>query len=254
MKEITPCSYGTPEELESFIEQIFFSEDKYCFERIYANYAGWDLDIYKKLLGQYLLSTQVDLTENGKNATEEKGDPFENVVRYFLEKGGFVHNAESLSSHQKWQLDGAGLIHRGNLRRAWGNKDADNIGNFFLLECKNEKKSIESDWFCKYRSRLDQFGCQLGVFASTSGFSLYNGLGIAEDIHSDCRYNKYYHLLLTVEDLYKAFDEDIPPLQILRISLYNARFDKYRIDKELQVRMSRKHCYEITTSYCNSFF
>ncbi|MCW5212825.1 hypothetical protein VU04_07930, partial [Desulfobulbus sp. TB] len=123
----------------------------------------------------------------------------------------------------------------------------------FLLECKNEKKTVGSTWFCKYKSRLNQFGCKLGVFASTSGFSVSNGLGIAEEIHFDCRANNHYHLLLTIEDLYKAFAEDIPPLQILRVSLYNSRFDKYRIDKDLQKRMSKKYCSAAAVSYCKAF-
>jgi hypothetical protein len=248
---IKSCPYGTPDEYACFVEK-YHSKDEYHLARMCANFAGWDSDCYKTLLVKYVNSTQLDINGTSKSATSSKGDPFEEVVRYFLKKGGVAREISSLSNSGKWQIDGAGTLHRENLYRVWGDADTNNAGNSLLLECKNYDSAVNSDDFCKYKSRMEKFSCQLGVFASTSGFSIHNGQGIAEEIHVDFR-TKKYHLLLTIEDLCIVLSEDIPPLHILTIALNNARFDKYKIDKLLQKKMSEEHCRVVAKEFYKRF-
>lgn len=119
-----------------------------------------------------------------------------------------------------------------------------------IVECKNYKTAISGDEFSKYQSRVTKFGCQVGVFVSTSGFSIGNGSGIAQEIHLDFR-GDVFHLLLTIEDFCIVYDKKIPPMHLLLESLHNARFNKYRVDKKLQNRMSKGHCREIAKEYFN---
>lgn len=241
------CPHATPEECSGYIEH-YFSDDEYMLARIGARFGGWDSEQYKILLDQYVCSTQVTLADSGKSATDEKGDPFEDVVRYFLEKGGVARYISPLTKEGKWQIDGEGLLNRENLMRVWGERDVNQVGSSLLLECKNYSKSVGSGEFCKYNSRMDKFGCQLGILASSAGFSIHNGKGIAEDVYVDSR-TKKYHLLLTVEDFCIAYSDDIPPLQILTEALHNAKFDKYQSDKNVQEKMSAKHCNAIAEVY-----
>lgn len=104
---IKTCPYATPDEYTCYLEK-YHSSDEYRLSRMCANFAGWDSDCYKTLLVKYVESTQLGISGDTKSATEVKGDPFEDVVRYFLEKGGVAREISSLSSNGKWQIDGGG--------------------------------------------------------------------------------------------------------------------------------------------------
>lgn len=248
MKTSTP--YPTVDDFEKFVE-TYIQNDPYKIARKCAILSGWDGRFYKELLVKYLKSIEVVIGANGESAKDTKGDPLENLSRYLLEKGGLSRKVEALKKNGKWEIDGYGDLIRENLYQVLGDRDTNKAGNDFILECKNYKNSIGSNEFTKYKSRMDRFEVNFGVFISTSGFSIEGGLGIAEDLYIDFKSGKI-HILLTVQELCLVHIDNIPILHIIKQSISNSRFDIYTIDKEIQKKFSSKYCHEIADLYLKS--
>lgn len=205
---------------------------------LFATISGWDKVEYEALYRIY-----VESTADGAD-TDEKGRALENLARYFLEKGGFARNVREISSYQKWQVDGQGNLNKEVLLIRWGRDLCEAIGFQLYLECKNHTEAMTNEEFSLHAHRMEDHGCNVGVAASTSGYSIGRGAGIAETVHRNTWKNRY-HLLLVFESLKLVAVDEVPPLDVLTDVLGYATNDEYENNKELQKRYSQACCHEL---------
>jgi hypothetical protein len=236
--------YATVKEFEQFVEEVKANRRfPYPLEWTFAVEEGWDWAVYQDKFAAYVLSTQVDLQPDD-DKTDLKGKPLEDILRYFLEKGGFAHDIRELSAPSRWQVDGVGLLNRTATVMCWGKDLSSVCSPHIYMEAKNHIAAATNDEFSLHCQRMRLHGCNVGVFASTSGFRIGRGEGIARDI-----YNLYLkdeiHLLLVFESFRSVIEESKAPLVVLSDVLTYAMNEEYENSVALQQRYSEAACHEL---------
>jgi hypothetical protein len=121
---------------------------------------------------------------------------------------------------------------------------ANRIGFQLYLECKNHTEPVTNDEFAQHCQRMVDHCCNFGVMFSTSGYSIGGGTGISDKIYFSSAANKF-HVLFTVDIFGKIITEEKPPLFFVKEVLGFATNERYRYDKKLQSRYSKKTCNKI---------
>ncbi|MBN2002974.1 MAG: hypothetical protein JXA21_06425 [Anaerolineae bacterium] len=204
---------------------------------------GWDSEEYRKLYVNYVESTQIKLKPQD-SPTELKGRPLEMLVRYFLEKGGIVKNPEEISEPQKWQVDGQGILKKKHVLQIWGKSMCDKMGFQLYMEAKNHIESMTGNEFSVHCRRMTDHACNLGVVASTSGYRIARGTGIAETIHYHYWQNTF-HLLLAFHSFCEVLRDNKSPWEILTEALDYAVNNKYVNNRVIQEKYSQDSCHEL---------
>ncbi len=214
--------------------------------------SGWDQKQYMSLYADYVKSTQINLGPTD-SATELKGKPLEKLVRYFLEKGGLARNIREICEHQRWQVDGQGLLLTENILFTFGEKLCEKMGFQLFVEAKNHTEPMTNEEFARHYQRMTDHECNVGVIASTSGYRIARGRGIARKIYHDYL-RDIFHLLLTFHAFYEVLSDDKAPLDILREALAHTTNESYESDKELQEKCSPKSCHALAKSEYERIF
>jgi hypothetical protein len=238
-------TYATWAEFEEFTQQIASIEGfPYPLEWSFAVAEGWDPEEYHALYAAYVASTQI-VAQPEDDSLGLKARPLEDLVRYFLEKGGFARDVKELSAPSKWQVDGAGPLNKTAIRKCWGDALSEQCGVQVYMEAKNHVDPATNDEFALHYQRMQDHGCNVGVFASTSGFSIGRGQGIAHNI-----YHHYlrgiFHLLLVFESFRSVIVERKAPIAVLHEVIIYAMNDAYANDAKLQARYSASACRQAT--------
>lgn len=245
---------ATWEEYNKVVEEIR-SEYRHCGlteEWDIAIGEGWDTEEYKKLYTNYVKSTQIKLKPED-DATELKGRPLEELVRYFLKKGGLTRNLDEINDPQKWQVDGQGILEKRHILRIWGEDICKRIGFQLYMEAKNHTEPMTKDEFAVHHQRMTDHLCNLGIIASTSGYKIARGKGIAEIIHLHY-WRNMFHLLLTFHAFCEVLCIDRSPLEILTEALDYAVNNKYVIDGTIQEKYSSASCHRLAQSEYERLF
>lgn len=241
MQMSTNISEPTAEEFIEYVNNFQqIKHLKHAKERAYAITSGWQDNEYSYLYRKYLLSIQGDMASSCKTS-KEKGDALENLARYFLEYGGVVKSIKDISAHGKWQVDGQGVINKSIMEFFWGEDFNNKVGFQLYLECKNHSEPMEKADFNDHCTKMDDNNCNFGISASTSGFKITGGKGIAERVYLNTFKNKFY-LLLSIRDFDLAHFEKIPPISIIIESLSRTTNDLYRNDPEIQKQYTKDFC------------
>ncbi len=236
-------SYATWEEFEEFTERVAGIEDfPYPLEWSFAIGEGWDPAVYSAKYVAYVVSTQ-EVAQPEDDKTELKGQPLEDLLRYFLERGGFARDIDELSAPSKWQVDGAGPLNKSAILRCWGEALSNQCSVQMYMEAKNHIDPATNEEFALHCQRMQDHGCNVGVFASTSGFKMGRGQGIAHEIHHQYL-RGIIHLLLVFEAFRSVIVDRKAPFIVLNEVLTYAANDTYANDAELQVRYSAEGCQE----------
>lgn len=215
---------------------------RYKMEWAMAMGSGWDPEQFERLYKDYVRSTQVKLKPTD-NATMVKGRPLEDVISYFLEKGGLINGIKPISDHGKWQVDGHGPVNKTAILFCWGEEKCQQIGIQVYMEAKNHTDPVENEEFSEHYRRMDEHHCNLGVMMSTSGYRIGRGLGIAESVFYNSVRNKF-HILLVFQSLRAVVKENKPPLAILHQALLYAVNNSYVNDREVQNEYSENTCHD----------
>lgn len=215
----------------------------YGWEWHFALQEGWDDVEFEALYADYVRSTQVRLVR-GDDATALKGRPLEEVVRYFLRNGGAVTSIREISAHGRWQVDGQGPLNLTAIRGTWGPKIAERVGIQLYMESKNHSDPASNRDFAVHCQRMTEHDCQVGVFVSTSGYSISGGRGIADSVRENYL-RDIFHLLLAFPHMREVIAEAKPPLAILSEVLCHAMNDRYAHDPEIQDLYSPEYCQRI---------
>ena len=232
--------FATVREFREFAsERIGEEHMPFGCEWLFALTAGWDKVEFEEIYSDYVWSTQLNLVQ-GDDATRLKGDPLEELARYFLERGGVVTRIRELSSPARWQVDGQGSLNITATKETWG-KTAQDLGFQLYLETKNHSDPARGDEFSEHFRRMMNHDCRTGVFVSTSGFRVGRGLGIAESIRENYL-TGIVHLLLSFPLLRQVRVDRMPPLAILRDVLCFAANNSYADDKLVQQLYSAEYC------------
>jgi hypothetical protein len=135
----------------------------------------------------------------------------------------------------------------------WGEEINNKIGFQVYLECKNHSSPMKKNDFNDHCSKMEDHQCNLGIVASTSGFKITGGKGIAERIHVNTFKNKFY-LLLSIRDFDLAYTEKTPPIALIIESLERTTNDLYRIDPEIQKQYTKRYCCEMSKNRHDELF
>ena len=237
---------------EEFIKiTLEFKESKpesfpFMVEWAMAMSCGWDPAEFEQYYRDYVKSTQVKL-KRGDDPTALKGRPLENVVSYFLEKGGLINGIKPISESGKWQVDGHGPINRTSILLCWGEEKLRQMGIQVYMEAKNHTKPATNDEFSEHCRRMDEHDCNVGVMISTSGYRIGRGLGIADSIYIQSVKNKF-HILLVFQSLRAVYTENKAPLAVLTQALMYAVNNSYGNDGDVQRNYSEIACHEAALS------
>jgi hypothetical protein len=113
------------------------------------------------------------------------------------------------------------------------------------MEAKNHIDPATNEEFALHCQRMQDHGCNVGVFASTSGFKMGRGQGIAHTIHHQYL-RGIIHLLLVFEAFRSVIVDCKAPLVVLQEVLTYAMNDAHANDGELQARYSAEACQQAT--------
>jgi len=191
----------TSEEMKEFARQLRADDAiDQPWEAYYAIRSGWDRKEFLRLYKIYIESTQVDLKSAGNNTTESKGNPLEDVARYFLEKGGVARDVKSGGMPGKWTVDGMGETYPDRLNCILGDGTALMCGPKMYMEAKNHNDAMSPEHWAQHCVRMSNHKCRFGVVFSTGGYKVGHGKGYADVIFHDFL-RGVLHILLSVADL-----------------------------------------------------
>lgn len=243
---------ATYDEYMDFLDQLSrVKKFPYAKEWHFAREAKWDQEEYIELYKKYIFTTQRTATSE-ENKTESKGNPFELLARYFLKHGGIVHDIKELKSGSRWQVDGHGTLNKSNLESAWCSEMMSKIGYQLYLECKNKIDPATKQEFNDHCIRMEDNDCYLGIMASTSGFKITRGRGIAERVYTN-HFKNRYNLLLTVRDFDLVIEKNMPPMKIITDALTRTTSDMYRSDPETIEQYTIKHCHKVAQKRASAY-
>lgn len=177
-------------------------------EAFFALINGWIPEEFQNLYALYIASTQSDLSL-GNNTTHVKGDPLEEVSRYFLHRGGVVRNMKPGGLPAKWTVDGIGETYPDRVLSILGREAAKKCGPQLYMEAKNHQHPMKPEHWAQHRARMGAHGCTFGVAVSTAGFAIGRGLGFADDPFHEWLSGSI-HILLSVDDLRRAAAGELP--------------------------------------------
>ncbi len=232
---------ATINDYEKFIDQYGNSAGDYAFEWSIAVKAGWKKREFDKLYNSYVISCKKGILEK-QSAAKIKGDPLEDLARYYLQMGGIVHDISEINEKGVWQIDGQGTKNTTAILLCWGEELCAKIGAQLFMEAKNHKEPMKTEDFSHYYSKMTEHGCQTGVVFSTSGYSVGHGKGIAPKIYYHYL-RGYIHILMSFSSIYNTAVNDIPPLIVLRLAITYATNNSYVNDREIQFEYSKKYCH-----------
>lgn len=238
-------------ECDQYLQKVVKSKDL-AVEWYQALSSGWVNAEYKRLYEEYVKSTQIKIAAR-QSATKLKGNPLENLTRYFLHKGGFVTSIKELSAQGQWQVDGQGILNRTSLMRCFGERVCCKFGPQLYMEAKNHIDPATGEEFSAHYLRMDQHGCDVGVFFSTSGYKISRGLGIAESIYHHFLQSKF-HLLFAFPSFADVISKEKAPLAIIVEAYTFAANNSFRHDKTVQKIYTKNFCHEMAKSEYKRIF
>ncbi len=210
------------------------------YEATYAVLGGWDPAAYRQLYRAFITSTQANLPAAGNQTTAVKGDPLEDVARYFLERGGVARDVQKGGLSNRWTIDGKGEVFPDRIDRILGAGMAVVAGPNLYMEAKNHIAPMgPADW-AQHCGRMSSHGCTFGVAFSAAGFGFGSGKGYAGDLFHDWLRGRI-HILITVEELRRVAVDGIFPWEVLRTAFLRQRDQGYE-DAKVQKAISKKAC------------
>lgn len=215
-------------------------------EAYFAIYNGWKRDEFHRLYISYIESTQVDLATVGNDTTGAKGNPLEEVARYFLEKGGIARNVKPGGVRNKWTVDGIGETYPDRLSLLLDADASKKCGAQLYLEAKNHADVMGPDEWAQHGMRMRRHQCTLGIVISTAGFPMTHGKGYADEPYHDWLVG-VIHILLSVADLRKVDVDGELPWSVVRtayLRLVNQGYETVDVQKEY----SKKECIALAAS------
>ncbi|MCP3941688.1 MAG: hypothetical protein GY710_09440 [Desulfobacteraceae bacterium] len=253
MQMSSNCPQPTAEEFIKYVSKFPQKHDiKHSMERAFAITAGWKDADYSYLYRKYILSTQREIGDKGQTG-KEKGDALEELARYFLKHGGFTKDIRDINASGKWQVDGQGIINKSAMQPLWGEEINNKIGYQVYLECKNHSEPMKKNDFNDHCCKMDDHECNVGIVASTSGFKITGGNGIAERVHVNIFKNKFY-LLLSIRDFDLAYAKKVPPIALIIESLERTTNDLYRTDSAVEKQYTKPYCKKMAKDKYDELF
>ncbi len=201
----------TEADLMKVAEQVYrMGGMKQTYEATYAALSGWRFEEFDRLYGDYIASTQIDLKATGNNTTAAKGNPLEDVARYFLEKGGIATDVSAGGLPNRWTVDGIGETYPDRLDTFLGAGASKKCGAQLFMEAKNHDAVMSPEHWSQHCMRMGRHGCTFGIAFSTGGYAIGAGKGYAGDLYHDWLQH-IVHILLSIIDLRRiAVDRDYP--------------------------------------------
>lgn len=213
------------------------------YESSYAVVSGWDPAEFARLYKIYIESTQADLRTTDNNTTKVKGDPLEDIARYFLEKGGIVRNLQPGGRPNRWQVDGIGETYPQRLDKILGRGLAEKCGPQAYMEAKNHNDPMGPEDWAQHCRRMQTHGCKFGISFSTGGYGFKAGQGYAGELYHEWLTGTV-HILFSVVDLRRVAVEQEFPWAVLKTAYLRQCNESYELT-DIQNTYAKKACLEL---------